>query len=91
MIINIKISNVKTAPNAAANLFGDAKMGFFSSFNIFDIDFEKRAKGENDCPKALIIKSKTKSKSKNGHLKNRDTAVTTITKNAVNLTIFSSA
>jgi len=81
---------VKTAPNAVANLFGDAKMVFFFSFNIFEIDFEKRAKGENDCPKALIIKSKTKSKSKNGNLKNRDTAVTTITENAVNLTIFSS-
>ena len=81
---------MKTAPNAAANLLGAAKMDFFLSFNIFEIDFEKRAKGENDCPKALIIKSKTKSKSKNGHLKNRDTVVTTITENAVNLTIFSS-
>lgn len=81
---------MKTAPNAAANLLGAAKMDFFFSFNIFAVDFEKRAKGENDRPKALIIKSKTKSKSKNGHLKNRDTVVITITENAVNLTIFSS-
>lgn len=81
---------MKTAPNAAANLLGAAKMDLFFSFNSFAIDLEKRAKGENDRPKALIIKSKTKSKSRNGHLKNKDTMVTTITENAVNLTIFSS-
>lgn len=81
---------MKIEPNVAANLFGAAKIGFGFNPDIFKIDFEKRAKGENDKPKALIIKSKTKSNNKNGHLKNRDKDTTTITKNAVSLTIFSS-
>jgi len=88
--INKKTNNVKTEPSVAANLFGAAKIGFLFNPNIFKIDFEKRAKGESDKPKALIIKSKTKSKIKNGHLKKSATESTTITKNAVNLTVFSS-
>lgn len=88
--INKKTNNVKREPKVAANLFGAAKIGFLFNPNIFKIDFEKRAKGESDKPKALIIKSKTKSNNKNGHLKKSDTEITTITKNAVDLTVFSS-
>lgn len=88
--INKKTNNVKREPKVAANLFGAAKIGLFLSPNIFEIDFEKRAKGESDKPKALIIKSKTKSSTKYGHLKKSATARTMITKNAVALTVFSS-
>ncbi|KFC21224.1 hypothetical protein IO89_13550 [Epilithonimonas lactis] len=88
--INKKTNNVKREPSVAANLLGAAKIGFLFHPNIFEIDLEKRAKGESDKPKALIIKSKTKSKTKYGHLKIRATARTMITKNAVDLIVFSS-
>lgn len=88
--INKKTNNVKREPSVAANLFGAAKIGFAFHPNIFEIDFEKKAKGEIDKPKALIIKSKTKSNTKYGHLKKRATARTMTTKNAVALTVFSS-
>ena len=90
MNINPKTINVKIEPNVAANLFGAAKIGFGFNPDIFKIDFEKRAKGENNKPEALIIKSKTKSNNRYGNSKNRDTKATTITKNAVSLTVFSS-
>ena len=88
--INTTIVSVKIDPNVAANLFGAAKIGFGFNPDIFKIDFEKRAKGENNKPEALIIKSKTKSNNKYGHSKNRDTETTKITQNAVSLTVFSS-
>lgn len=88
--INKKTNNVKTEPKVAANRFGAAKIGFLFNPNIFEIDFEKRAKGESDKPKALIIKSKTKSNTKYGHLKKSATVSTIITKKAVSLTVFSS-
>lgn len=71
---------MKTAPNVAANLFGAAKIGLRLIFSIFKINFEKRAKGEIDNPKALNTKSKTKSKTRKDHLKNKDTAMITIKK-----------
>ena len=80
----------KTAPSAAANLFGDAKIGFGVTFRVLSISFDNKPKGANANPNALSPKSKHKNSQIKEALKSRATTAVAMTNIAVNLTRFSS-